>query len=1105
MATISWEEFTKDSTIVNVSTISEEEKKKKKADLEKLLKEESKDEDLISAEEAGIKITPLSTINKQDDFMSSFKIPKKEKKEEVKKEISWEEFTSGSEIIDVSQSTETEDVMKGSVLDGGSVQDGYTTWEDFQENLLRRTYLGAAKDTGQGTIDFINYLGGKAGADNKLINYEFEKIPEPEYFGGSFSRDLIGFMTPYLGLTKAQKLLKIPQAKTLFGKSIEASIKGEIAAQFAFSPFEARLSNLVQAYPHLANPITEYLQATDKDSEDKARLKMAAEGGIFGIALDRLFSFLARGKANGIKTNKLKNTDEPIKNYNKKIKEEANIVDEATGVIPKSLRKDIDLNQTVETATQTIKDGIDDSLKTVRINPAVRKRISDFMADLFDRAEVIRNPLIRISDQIYDVMTTPRIMQIIRNEKLLEKHKVSVEEIMNLFRTTIKESARDLQQMGALARVYGKFLDDGKVTKGLRKELDNQGVDSELLLDGIMKPLDNIRRGMMVGRWATAARNFISQIGRQGINVLNDAVRFGGEQLWSKITGRQVAHAPADPVRTFQGFIDIFRQINPIRFRKVKTDVNNILSSFPKLKDRLFLRYSSDVQGSTAGKYSPLGVAQKAVDIFNVFNRFQEFLTRRAVFQNALDALIRAKPDVYGKGATLAKLVSDPNLMKTIRKKDIAAAIDIALEATYALDPKTGIAKNFVKFVNSMPFTLSLLIPFPRFLANSLKFLFEYSPLSTIRGVVGVATDIPSTILKFSTDGTWTKGFLQRLSKGDVSGISKALVGWGIFATAYQMRGSKMAGEKWNELKVGDKTIDLLPYNPLAAYLYVADLIHRYQNGVRVFPANPTKEILKVFAGTRGGTGLYMVDQIINLITDPMTTKKWNRINDMVGKIANQYMTPFKTYINLYEGFTGTTQAVKDTRTAPLDTSLGESIKRNFKSIFNKDELPDYSSTTHAVYDEESGKWVARPLRNDRPIFTELTGVTIKQEKNAAEKEIDRLNIGYSEIFKTTGIPFLDRMYKNILAPQIHLALSDIVTSPKYLSMSSNVQVYVIKEFIKEAKKNTMKALQSDASLIPYLMEYQISNIPKDKRKVLDEVLGKDYIDTLIKEFQSKN
>ena len=49
-----------------------------------------------------------------------------------------------------------------------------------------------------------------------------------------------------------------------------------------------------------------------------------------------------------MKANKLKNTDKPIKNFNKVLKNEADIIDDATGVVPKSLRDDINIKSTVE-------------------------------------------------------------------------------------------------------------------------------------------------------------------------------------------------------------------------------------------------------------------------------------------------------------------------------------------------------------------------------------------------------------------------------------------------------------------------------------------------------------------------------------------------------------------------------------------------------------------------------------------------------------------------------------------------------------------------------------------------------------------------------------
>ena len=81
-----------------------------------------------------------------------------------------------------------------------------------------------------------------------------------------------------------------------------------------------------------------------------------------------------------------------------------------------------------------------------------------------------------------------------------------------------------------------------------------------------------------------------------------------------------------------------------------------------------------------------------------------------------------------------------------------------------------------------------------------------------------------SITLNKAVDGNiWTTFCkpLKKLKEGDTSGLVKGLVGWGLFGTAMQIRDSKIAGDKWNELKVGDKTIDIYPYNPLAAYLFV--------------------------------------------------------------------------------------------------------------------------------------------------------------------------------------------------------------------------------------------------------------------------------------------
>ena len=45
-------------------------------------------------------------------------------------------------------------------------------------------------------------------------------------------------------------------------------------------------------------------------------------------------------------------------------------------------------------------------------------------------------------------------------------------------------------------------------------ELNAQGIDTVDLATNVVQKLDGVRRAMMVGRWSTAMRNFISQAGR---------------------------------------------------------------------------------------------------------------------------------------------------------------------------------------------------------------------------------------------------------------------------------------------------------------------------------------------------------------------------------------------------------------------------------------------------------------------------------------------------------------------------------------------------------------------------------------------------------------
>ena len=194
----------------------------------------------------------------------------------------------------------------------------------FGTNLFR-TIGGAARDVAQATLDVgadiekAIPLGGFSTQDNpttekvegfryvgpkelKLLNeyYGGVKLPEvkePDYFGGSFVRDMTGFVAPISVVNKVASPIK---AVTTGQKIAKGAGVGAVAEQFAFSPYEERISNLVQSVPSLQNPITEFLQADPNDSAATARFKMALEGGAIGVPVDAALRAFSKMRANKV-------------------------------------------------------------------------------------------------------------------------------------------------------------------------------------------------------------------------------------------------------------------------------------------------------------------------------------------------------------------------------------------------------------------------------------------------------------------------------------------------------------------------------------------------------------------------------------------------------------------------------------------------------------------------------------------------------------------------------------------------------------------------------------------------------------------------------------
>lgn len=602
---------------------------------------------------------------------------------------------------------------------------------------------------------------------------------------------------------------------------------------------------------------------------------------------------------------------------------------------------------------------------------------------------------------------------------IASKYGKSVEELAFIIRGEASQWGRKLGYLGTQARRLNVNIPEIAEAAEELSKLARQPGPADWLQHA-WRRIDNVRRGLLVTQLSTAMRNFEVQAGRVGLDIFEQGMNAGLQKLLGK----------PQTVGAFDGLEQLFRIT-----QKNKAPVESILKEFPKDYDRLLGTYFSDIQVGKVGQ----GVS-RAVDILNTANRFQEFTIRRAVFMGKLDQSLRAR------GLDLAEIIRD-NKVGLITKEDIQPAVKKALEFTFAERPEWGtLGQKFVTFINSMP-GATFAIPFPRFLVNSLKFNFEYSPMG---------------ILKLLSPAQ-----RQAFANGDMQVISKAILGSGMLGVAWQLRNSEYAGEKWYQATVGEKTIDLRPFNPFAAYLFVADLIKRQRDGT--LNQLTAKDIsMGIFStNMRAGTGLYTLDAIINGLGgtgDPQ--KAVNYIKEFGGEVAGGFLTPLNQFKELLSGLDDYT--VREKRSEPFIGPIKEKIPGIEKKL-----PPLYSATREG------------PVVRELPAIRQVTGLSFITQ-NEFEKELNRLGFTPQEILPSTGNPEANNLIRKYMGILSEAYMIPRVSSKGYKKLDDGLKAYYISSELVKVRESARKYAQKENPEL--FARIKLEKIPRRERGVLSEL-----------------
>lgn len=538
------------------------------------------------------------------------------------------------------------------------------------------------------------------------------------------------------------------------------------------------------------------------------------------------------------------------------------------------------------------------------------------------------------------------------------------------FKQTTTTSARNLNVLSQLKR---KILEDaGDLPDDLIGLLEIKLSNWEIIKRGI-RTVEGKRRGLLVPQLATAMRNLFSQGQRYSINVLDDALQ---GVLNVKQEGAQKAFTPL-----FEDFAAVVRRFKP----QGRQNLERILDQDPIGKVQLLSTPVQDVV-----------LSDKVIRILNTANTMQEKMFRKLAFDAKVNAEMRIRGlDVKGE----------------VPQDIIEAGVQHALDLTYANAPEKGtFGKAVVNAYKELPFLTALGTPFPRFWANSMKFLYEFNPT----GFLSLLS--PSTRQQIAANPKIASKI-----------ISRAMIGTTMLGAAVALRSSKYAGEKWYEIKVGNETYDCRAYAPISQYLFLADLLNP-EKREKLDPVDYAQATISV--SRIAGTGLVLADLL--RAKDPATGLEFAK--RFAGAYIGGFTVPFRMLKDFIAGADESQKYSADTKEQGLSGPAISNIPYG-NLLYNK---------TPKVVGEGY-------LKTERPVMRQLTGLTPKA-KVPAEAELDRLGIPYFELGPKSGNAQIDNKMTEYIQEPLTKAITGLLSDPNYQAMDDENKIATIKEIAKQVR-----------------------------------------------------
>ena len=246
------------------------------------------------------------------------------------------------------------------------------------------------------------------------------------------------------------------------------------------------------------------------------------------------------------------------------------------------------------------------------------------------------------------------------------------------------------------------------------------------------------------------------------------------------------------------------------------------------------------------------------------------------------------------------KVVDGKDQLGITATEIFAEATERALDLTYANPPESPFGQAFANFITKN--NLTVIIPFPRFMAKSMELMAENS----------VGAFLPWIRRIYGLTGYGAKRFGDKLTPREHRMMARNATGaLGVMAASMMLQETDQQGEDYKLVPVGDGTVlDVTPLFPLRQFFFLGKILNEYYRASEqtdwlsggkeaFFQTFDRREWAETFLGTSFRTGVAgnIVDEAASLFNEQdLTNDEWWGRNS--GQILGDYLSTFAVPLN---------------------------------------------------------------------------------------------------------------------------------------------------------------------------------------------------------------